>query len=93
VKLIMLYEQAYEDVTNLMNIYLSLSARKTNQVIHVLTLFSVFFMPVTFIVGIYGMNFKIMPELEWPWGYPAVMVLMGTITLAIWIWFRKRKWM
>lgn len=93
IKLIMLYEQVYEDVTNLMNIYLSLSAQKTNQVIQVLTLFSVFFMPVTFIVGVYGMNFEVMPELEWTWGYPAIMALMGAITLAIWIWFRKRKWM
>jgi magnesium transporter len=93
VKLIMLYEQVHEDVTNLLNIYLSLSSQKTNQVIQVLTLFSVFFMPLTFIVGIYGMNFKYMPELEQKWGYPAVMILMALITLGIFIWFKRRKWM
>jgi magnesium transporter len=93
VKLIMLYEQVHEDVTNLLNIYLSLSAQKTNQVIQVLTLFSVFFMPLTFIVGIYGMNFEYMPELEQTWGYPAVMILMALITLGIYIWFKRKKWM
>ena len=93
VKLIMLYEQVHEDVTNLLNIYLSLSAQKTNQVIQVLTLFSVFFMPLTFIVGIYGMNFDYMPELEQTWGYPAVMILMALITLGIYIWFKRKKWM
>lgn len=93
VRLIVLFEQAHEDVTNLLNIYLSISAQKTNQVIQVLTLFSVFFMPLTFIVGIYGMNFEYMPELKTKWGYPAVMILMVLITVAIYIWFRRRKWM
>ena len=93
VKLIMLYEQAHEDVTNLLNIYLSLSSQKTNQVIMVLTLFSVFFMPLTFIVGIYGMNFEFMPELKARWGYPAVILGMGMVTLLIYIWFKRRKWM
>ena len=93
VRLITLYEQAHEDVTNLLNIYLSISAQKTNQVMKILTLFSVFFMPLTFIVGIYGMNFEYMPELKTRWGYPAVMILMAGITLVIYLWFRKRKWM
>lgn len=93
IKLIMLFEQAHEDVTNLLNIYLSLSSQKTNQVIMVLTLFSVFFMPLTFIVGIYGMNFDFMPELKARWGYPAVMLGMGLITLLIYVWFKRRKWM
>jgi len=93
VKLIMLFEQAHEDVTNLLNIYLSLSSQKTNQVIKVLTLFSVFFMPLTFIVGIYGMNFEFMPELKSKWGYPAVMIGMAMITLGIYVWFKRRKWM
>jgi magnesium transporter len=59
----------------------------------VLTVFSVFFMPVTLIVGIYGMNFKWMPELEWRYGYPAVMVIMAAVTLAIYLWFRRNRWM
>lgn len=92
-KLLTFYEQAHEDVTNLLNIYLSLSSQKTNQVMKVLTVFSVFFMPVTFIVGIYGMNFKWMPELEWRYGYPAVMVIMAAVTLAIYLWFRRNRWM
>jgi magnesium transporter len=70
-----------------------MSAQKTNETIRVLTIFSVFFMPLTFIVGIYGMNFKVMPELQWAWGYPVVMVLMLVVTIAIYIWFKKKKWL
>ncbi|HNW72893.1 MAG TPA: CorA family divalent cation transporter [Bacteroidales bacterium] len=93
IKLIMLYEQAHEDVTNLLNIYLSLSSQKTNQVIQVLTLFSIFFLPITFIVGVYGMNFEFMPELKAKWGYPAVMIFMAIVTLFVYIWFKRKKWM
>jgi len=88
-----LYSQVLEDVNNLMNLYISFSAQKTNDVIRVLTLFSVFFLPLTFIVGIYGMNFNYMPELNLKWGYPAVMILMVTITLGIYFWFRSKKWL
>jgi magnesium transporter len=59
----------------------------------VLTVFSVFFLPLTFIVGIYGMNFQYMPELRERWGYPAVMAVMGVVTLIIFLWFRRRGWL
>ncbi|MBC7888905.1 MAG: magnesium transporter CorA [Ferruginibacter sp.] len=93
VKLSTLYDQANEDVTNLLNIYLSLSARKTNEVVKVLTIFSVFFMPLTFVVGIYGMNFDFMPELNQKWGYPAVLILLVLISAGIFWWFRRKKWL
>ena len=92
-KLTTLYDQAHEDVTNLLNIYLSLSAQKTNEVMKVLTIFSVFFMPLTFIVGIYGMNFEFMPELTKEWGYPTVLVVMVIISLIIFWWFKRKKWL
>ncbi len=67
-KLVTWFDQVLDDVNNLLNTYLSLSAYKTNDVMRILTIFSVFFMPLTFIVGIYGMNFDFMPELRMKWG-------------------------
>ncbi len=92
-KMITLYGQVYEDVTNLLNIYLSLSAQKTNDVMKVLTIFSVFFMPLTFIAGIYGMNFKYMPELEAKIGYPVALGSMLTISVIIYFWFKRKRWL
>ena len=88
-----LYNQLLEDVNNLMNLYLSFSAQRSNEVVRVLTVFSVFFLPLTFIVGIYGMNFDYMPELNQKWGYPAVLILMVVVTLSIYYWFRRKKWL
>lgn len=92
-KLITLYNQLMENLANLMNTYLSLSAQKTNEVMKTLTIFSMFFMPLTFIVGIYGMNFEFMPELKERWGYPAVLLLMVLITLLIFWWVKRKKWL
>ncbi|MES2649302.1 MAG: CorA family divalent cation transporter [Bacteroidota bacterium] len=92
-KMITLYGQVLEEVNNLMNLAMSFSAQKTNEVVKVLTIFSVFFMPLTFIVGIYGMNFEFMPELSKKWGYPAVLVLMIIVTGFIYIWFKRKKWL
>lgn len=93
VKLLTLYDQVYEDTNNLLNIYLSLSARKTNDVMKILTIFSVFFMPLTFIAGIYGMNFKFMPELTMKYGYPVTLLAMGIIVIVIFVWFRRKHWL
>jgi magnesium transporter len=91
-KLLSLFNQLHDDVGNLQQIYISISAQKTNEVMKVLTVFSVFFLPLTFIVGIYGMNFKFMPELESVWGYPVVLASMVAITILIYWWFRRKKW-
>lgn len=87
------YDQTIENANNLLNLYISLSSQRTNEVVRVLTLFSVFFMPLTFIVGIYGMNFDVMPELRHPYGYPAVLLVMGSITFAIYRWFKRKHWL
>lgn len=82
-----------DNVANLLNVYISLSSQRTNEVVRVLTVFSVFFMPLTFIVGIYGMNFDFMPELRWPLGYLYAMGLMIFVTILIYLWFRKKGWL
>ncbi|MEZ4944181.1 MAG: CorA family divalent cation transporter [Cyclobacteriaceae bacterium] len=82
-----------DNVANLLNVYISLSSQRTNEVVRVLTVFSVFFMPLTFIVGIYGMNFDFMPELRWPFGYLYAMGLMVFVTFIIYLWFRKKGWL
>ncbi len=85
-------DEMLEDTTNLLSLQISLASQKTNEVVRVLTIFSVFFMPLTFIVGIYGMNFRFMPELEWQWGYLFVWIAMLLVTIVIWLWFRKKGW-
>jgi magnesium transporter len=86
-------DELLEDVNNLLSIQLALASHRTNEVVRVLTVFSVFFLPLTFIVGVYGMNFQHMPELRERWGYPAVLVGMGLVTLIIYLWFRRRGWL
>lgn len=88
-----LYNQVLEDVNNLLNLSMSFSAQRTNEVMKVLTIFSVFFMPLTFIAGIYGMNFEFMPELSKKWGYPASLALMVIVAVVIYIWFKRKKWL
>ena len=88
-----LYNQALEDVNNLTNLYLSFAAQRTNDVMKILTIFSVFFLPITFIVGLYGMNFKFMPELDQRWGYPAVLLIMVVVTVITYLWFKRKKWL
>jgi magnesium transporter len=58
-----------------------------------MTIFSAFFMPLTFLAGIYGMNFEHMPELKWRFGYGWSFGLMGVMTLGIWLWFRRKGWL
>ena len=89
--LILTYEEVAEESNNLLNTYMSVNAQKTNDVIKLLTIFSVFFLPLTFIVGVYGMNFENIPELKWRFGYLYSLVLMVIIAIIIYIWFRRKK--
>ncbi len=90
-KLSLSFDETHDDSANLSTIYLSIVSLKTNDVMKLLTIFSVFFMPLTFIVGIYGMNFDVMPELRWKLGYPLVMLVMLVICVVIFWWFKRRK--
>ncbi len=87
----MLFEELYEDANNILNTYLSITTKKSNDVMKLLTVFAAFFMPLTFIVGIYGMNFAQMPELQWKYGYFIVLVLMMSISVLIFIWYKILK--
>lgn len=91
VRLILIYDEAVEDANNLMNTYLAITAVKSNDVMKLLTIFSAFFLPLTFIVGVYGMNFDFMPELEWKYGYVWALLLMAVVSLVIFLWFKRRK--
>lgn len=92
-KLSTLFEQAHEDSTHLLDIYLSLSSKNSNEVMKVLTIFSVFLLPPTFIVGLYGMNFAFMPELHYKWSYPIVILIIIAITVIVYLWFKRKKWL
>lgn len=83
-------EELLDDQNSLMNTYLSLNASRTNEVMKLLTIFSAFFLPLTFIAGIYGMNFEVMPELRWPWGYYFALGLMLVVAGVVYVWFKKR---
>ena len=89
--LLLSYEEVLENANNLLNTYLSVNAQKNNDVMKLLTIFSVFFLPLTFIVGIYGMNFENMPELKWQTGYFMALGLMAIISVSIYIWFKRKK--
>ena len=84
-------EESVDNSSHLMNTYLSLSDQKNNEVVRLLTIFSVFFLPLTFIAGIYGMNFKFMPELDWKLGYAFALCLMAIVVVVIYLWFRRKK--
>ncbi|MFN4028353.1 MULTISPECIES: magnesium/cobalt transporter CorA [Flavobacterium] len=94
-KCLELLEQIEYDLTSLdsaSNFYFSAQNQKMNQVMKTLTVVSVFFMPLTFIVGIYGMNFDNMPELHWHYGYFLVLAFMLLLLLGMIFYFKKKKW-
>lgn len=86
-------DELLEEVNNLLGMHLTMASLRTSEVMRVLTVFSAFFLPLTFIVGVYGMNFDFMPELRQRWGYPAALAFMGGVSLVIFVWFRRRGWL
>jgi magnesium transporter len=85
------YDEVIEDANTILSTYLSLTAKKSNDVMKLLTIFSAFFLPLTFIVGIYGMNFNNMPELKWTNGYFITLGILFSISIIIYIWFKRKK--
>ena len=85
-------DAARENANGLIHLYLSLVGQRTNDVMKVLTIVTSLFVPLTFLAGIYGMNFADMPELRHPWGYPAVLVLMGAMGIGMIIFFYRKGW-
>lgn len=86
-------ESFHDMVSSMHDIYLSMLSQRMNEVMKVLTIIATLFIPLTFIVGVYGMNFDVMPELRWKWGYPAVwgiMIVMITWMLA---YFKRKNWL
>lgn len=86
-------EDVLENVTGLLNLHISLAAQKTNEVMRILTVFSIFFLPLNFLAGVYGMNFLYMPELRHPKGYFYVLIGMAIISLGIFTWVYRRGWL
>jgi magnesium transporter len=80
-------------VSGMLDIYLSSVSNKMNEVMKVLTVIATIFIPLTFIVGVYGMNFKYMPELEWSWGYFVIWGFMIVVALGMLTYFWKKKWL
>jgi len=86
-------EALHETLNSIIDAYLSLSSQRMNEIMKVLTLFSTIFLPLTFIVGVYGMNFKYMPELEWRFGYPLTWLVMIGVATGLGIYFQRKKWL
>ena len=85
--------ETYRDMlSNMIDIYLSSLSNRMSEVMKVLTIFASIFIPLTFIVGIYGMNFDI-PELRFSWGYPGILLFMLAIALVLVLFFKRKKWL
>jgi magnesium transporter len=86
--------ETYRDMlSGMLDIYLSSISNRMNEIMKVLTIIATIFMPLTFLAGLYGMNFKYMPELEWRWGYFAVLGVMVSVAIFMLFYFRRKKWL
>lgn len=83
-------ESDRETIAGLLDMYMSHESNRMNEVMKVLTIIATVFIPLTFIAGVYGMNFEYMPELRFPWAYPAVLVLMAAVGVVMFVFFKRR---
>ena len=80
-------------LSGILDVYLSSISNKMNEVMKVLTIIATIFIPLTFIAGVYGMNFRFMPAIEWYWGYFATLFAMAVIGIVMVFYFKKKKWL
>lgn len=92
-------EEVLDNVSNLIHLYVSITSQKTNEasyktneIVRILTVFSIFFLPLNFLAGVYGMNFENMPELKSEYGYYVILSVMASISLGLFIWMFRRGW-
>lgn len=93
VQVIDMVETYRELASSMMDVYLSSMSNRMNENIRFLTVFSTIFMPLTFIAGVYGMNFEFMPELKWSWGYPFIWLIMLSVAGSLLFYFRRKGWL
>lgn len=93
IQLVDMADTLREIISDLTNLYLSAISNRLNEIMKVLTIISTIFIPMTFLAGVYGMNFQNMPELSLRWGYPAVLLAMVGIGVVMLIYFRKKRWL
>jgi len=93
INLIETVDSQRETINDFLNLYMSAMSNKMNEVMKVLTIFASIFIPLTFIAGVYGMNFEIMPELQWKYGYLIVWGGMVIVALLLLIYFKRKKWL
>ena len=86
-------ETTREMLTSLLDIYHSTQSNRMNQIMRILTVISTIFMPLTFIVGIYGMNFRHMPELEWEYGYFICLGVLAVVGVSMFLYMKKTRWL
>ena len=92
VRAIEMAESSMELLGTMHDLSLSLVSNRLNRVMKVLTIISTIFIPLTFIAGVYGMNFRTMPELAWRWGYPAVLAAMALVAGVMLLVFKRNRW-
>lgn len=86
--------ETYRDIlTGLQDLYLSSVSNKMNEVMKVLTMIATLFIPVSFLAGVFGMNFEHMPELGWRWSYPIFWAVIVAVIVGMLVWFRRKKWL
>ncbi|MFN0033269.1 MAG: CorA family divalent cation transporter, partial [Flavobacteriales bacterium] len=82
-----------EMLSNMLDLYHSNLQMKMNQIMKVMTIMTTIFVPLTFLVGVYGMNFGNMPEMSWQYSYLVLWILMVTLVVLMLVYFRRKKWL
>ncbi|CAM3635907.1 magnesium/cobalt transporter CorA [Cohnella lubricantis] len=82
-----------EAMTALLELQLNMKSDRMNEIMKTLTIISSIFLPLTFLAGVYGMNFRFMPELEWKFGYPALWLIMALVAAGLWWFYKRKKWL